>query len=263
MNTAHARAAASLGLGAVAPDAELTNVTGETVFVSSFWQKEPVVLAFLNDIEPDSVLDHALNLRDAVEELDDAGGDIVAVVRNAPADITALRSEHNMTFPMLSDSSGAAHAAYNVPSNAPAAFVIDTGGVIRYAHRATTVFDTPSTWDLVDAVCGLTGAVVERPEPPKFVPAPFSLKNDTAERPFFETGATVKAPDQRSYSCEKCGNTSYEVVKLATSGGWISRIFNFQYRQFVAVVCTSCNYSDLYRVEGGSLANIADVLFGG
>lgn len=263
MNTAQARIETALGLGANAPEARLTEIQGNLTLISSFWEKEPLVLTFLNDIGPDSVVDHVLTLRDATDELDEAGGSIVAVVRNAPSEIAALRSQHNVPFPVLGDPGGQAHTAYDVPPNAPAEFVIDTGGVIRYAHRAMTVFDTPSTWDLVDAVCGLTGAVVERPGPAKFVPAPFSLSNDSAERPAFETGAIVKPSDQHSYVCEKCGNNAYEITKMATSGGWISRIFNFQYRQFVAVVCTACNYTDLYRTEGGSAANIADILFGG
>lgn len=167
MNTARAHMETAVGLGASAPDARLTEVQGNTTLLSPFWQEEPVVLVFLNDISPDSVVDHVITLRDAAGDVDEAGGDIVAVARNAPSAIAAMCAQHSVKFPVLGDASGEAHAAYDVPPNAPAAFVIDSRGVIRYAHRAMTVFDMPSTWDVVDAVCGLTGAVVARPELPE------------------------------------------------------------------------------------------------
>jgi hypothetical protein len=262
MTSAHACIGAGVGLGAKAPDAELTNEAGGAVFLSSYWQNEPLVLVLIADLAIETSVDHILTLRDAYQTFDEAGGDIAVVVRNTPAEIAAFRSQHNVAYPVLSDPSGATRRAYSTPPVGPASFVIDTSGVIRYARRANGALDTPSTWELVDAVCGLTGEAVERPEPTKLTPAPISLHNDTVERPAFVTGAPVKAAAQVNYTCSKCGNTAYEIVKVATSGGWISRIFNFQYRNFVAVVCTACNYSDLYRTKGGSLANVADIIFG-
>jgi uncharacterized protein len=262
MTSAHARIVSEIGLGAQAPDAELRSEVGNAVFLSSHWEEQPLVLVLLSDLHAQPSVDQVLTLRDAHDTFDQAGGDIIAVVRNDGAEIATLRAEYNVTYAVLSDPSGVAHKAYGTSPNTPASFVIDKRGIVRYAHYAATILDTPSTWELVDAVCGLTGEAVERPEPTKLMPAPVSLHDDTAERPAFVMGASVKAAAQVDYACSKCENTAYEIVKVATSGGWISRIFNFQYRNFVAVVCKACNYAELYRTKGGAAANIADILIG-
>ncbi len=251
-----------VGLGAKAPDAELRADSGGEVLLSSYWDAEPLVLVLLNDLTSEAAADHAITLRDARNTFDEAGGDVVAVVRNTPGEIAAFRLEHNISYPVLHDLLGWAHEAYGVLASSSASFVIDTGGVVRYAHRGSGPLDAPPTWTLIDAVCGITGEAVERPEPPKVTPAPVSLHGDSAERPAFVTGAPVKAVDQASYTCAKCGGNAYEIVKLSTSGGWLSRMFNFEYRNFVALVCTACNHAELYRTKGGALANIADILMG-
>jgi predicted nucleic-acid-binding Zn-ribbon protein len=66
-----------------------------------------------------------------------------------------------------------------------------------------------------------------------------------------------------NYTCAKCGNTTCGVTELSMAGGWLSRLFNFQYRKFSAVSCTHCSYTELYRAESGKLANIFDILAGG
>jgi len=258
MTTTHAE----IGLGAMAPDAELRAESGSAVFLSSYWDAEPLVLVLVNDLGSEAAAGHAITLRDARSVFDEAGGDIVVVARNALAEIAAFRLEHNIGYPVLHDLLGWAHDAYSAPANSSASFVIDTGGVVRYAHRGKDALDAPPTWTLIDAVCGLTGEAVARPEPARVsLDGPVSLRG-TVERPPFVTGAPVLPAEQARYTCSKCGNSAYEVVKLSTSGGWLSRIFNFEYRNFVAVVCTACSHAELYRTKGGALANIADILVG-
>jgi predicted nucleic-acid-binding Zn-ribbon protein/peroxiredoxin len=258
MTTIHAE----VGLGASAPDAELRGAGGNTVFLSSYWDEQPLVLVLLNDLHAEASADRVYTLRDAHETFDEAGGAIVVVARNAIDDIAAFRSERNVGFAILSDGLGSAHLAYAVPSNGVATFVIDKGGIIRYAHRGQGPLETPSTWTLIDAVCGLTGATVERPEPAVEPAEEPSLLHPDPARPSFVTGAAVRPPAERSYTCPKCGNSAYEVSKMAATGGWLSRIFNFQYKTFAAITCTACNFTELYRTKSGTLANIADILAG-
>ena len=49
---------------------------------------------------------------------------------------------------------------------------------------------------------------------------------------------------------------------FSSLGGWLSRLFNFQYRKFSAVSCTKCTYTELYKAESGALSNIFDILAG-
>ena len=69
--------------------------------------------------------------------------------------------------------------------------------------------------------------------------------------------------DRLNFTCAKCSHPEYEVSTLSTAGGWLSRIFNFQYRKFSAVTCSHCKYTELFRAESGALANIFDVIASG
>jgi predicted nucleic-acid-binding Zn-ribbon protein/peroxiredoxin len=253
---------ADIGLGAKAADVELRAEAGNAAFLSSCWDEQPLVLVLLNDLRAEASADHAITLRDAHRAFDQAGGAIVVVARNEPLEIASFRSERRIGYAILSDVAGEAHEAYGVPEGGSASFVIDTGGVVRYAQRAEGPLDTPSTWTIVDAVCGLTGETVERPDPTLLPIDTFSPHDETTHAGLV-TGAPLLPVDRVNFVCRKCRNTTYEVAKLSTAGGWVSRIFNFQYRSFVAVVCTACNYAELYRAKSGRLANIADIVAGG
>jgi predicted nucleic-acid-binding Zn-ribbon protein/peroxiredoxin len=253
---------AEIGLGAKAADAELRAEAGDAVFLSSYWDEQPLVLVLLNNLRVEASAEHAITLRDAHQAFDQAGGAIVVVARNEPAEIASFRSERRIGYSILSDVAGEAHQAYGVPEGGSASFVIDTGGVVRYAQRGAGPLDMPSTWTIVDAVCGLTGETVERPDP-TLLPTDTLSPRDEPMRSGLVTGAPLLPVDRANFVCGKCGNSTYEVAKLSTAGGWVSRIFNFQYRSFLAVVCTACNYAELYRAKSGRLANIADIVAGG
>jgi predicted nucleic-acid-binding Zn-ribbon protein/peroxiredoxin len=231
------------------------------VFLSSFWEGQPLVLVLLDALTSGPAADHMLALRDAGGDFEQAGGEVAVVVRGAPEDIATFKSKLNVALPVLSDPSGQAHHAYGGHGGV-ASFVIDAGGVVRYAHRADNVLGAPSMYELIDAVCGLTGEVVARPEP-KAAPLPIALHGAAGDRQPYAAAHEGSPALTASFACSKCGNSGYELVQVATSGGWISRLFNFQYRKFTAVVCTQCNYAELYRTKGGAAANIADILMGG
>ncbi|MCD6234301.1 MAG: GTP-binding protein [Candidatus Neomarinimicrobiota bacterium] len=63
-----------------------------------------------------------------------------------------------------------------------------------------------------------------------------------------------------NYTCPKCGNTDYEVDQIRTTGGGFSKIFDVQNKKFVAVSCTRCRYTELYKSETTALGNIFDFL---
>src|SRR4029077_1719918 len=107
-------------------------------------EEQPLVLVLLNDLRLRASADHAITLRDAHQALDQAGGAIVVVARNDPAEIASFRSERRIGYSILSDVAGEAHEAYGVPAGGSASFVIDSGGVVRYAHRGEGPLDTPS-----------------------------------------------------------------------------------------------------------------------
>jgi uncharacterized protein len=69
-------------------------------------------------------------------------------------------------------------------------------------------------------------------------------------------------PEAR-FSCPKCHHPEYEVKELSTTGGWISRIFDFQSNRFSAVICSNCRYAELYAVKKSGLHNVLDIISSG
>ncbi|SJZ56614.1 zinc ribbon domain-containing protein [Selenihalanaerobacter shriftii] len=67
----------------------------------------------------------------------------------------------------------------------------------------------------------------------------------------------------RNYQCPKCGSNSYERDEIRAAGGVFSKIFDVQNKKFIAVVCTDCGYTELYKKGKSSLlGNIFDFFTG-
>ena len=64
------------------------------------------------------------------------------------------------------------------------------------------------------------------------------------------------------YTCPKCGNTSYDTDQIQTTGGDFSKIFNVQNKRFLAISCTQCGFTELYRRESSAGMNVLDFLMG-
>ncbi len=65
----------------------------------------------------------------------------------------------------------------------------------------------------------------------------------------------------REFKCDKCGNTNYDKTELRTTGGRLSKLFDVQNKKFVAVSCSNCGYTELYRInDSGVFSNIFDFL---
>jgi predicted nucleic-acid-binding Zn-ribbon protein len=102
---------------------------------------------------------------------------------------------------------------------------------------------------LIDACGEITGIKPDAPPPVSYATdLPPSL---TARA----NGAVYGA-----YTCARCGNTGAESTQISTTGGWISRFFNFQANKFIALSCTACGYSELYKRRAGFGENLLDIL---
>ncbi|MBM7624822.1 zinc ribbon domain-containing protein [Sporohalobacter salinus] len=65
----------------------------------------------------------------------------------------------------------------------------------------------------------------------------------------------------KEYICEKCGCKSYNRDEIRTTGGGLSKLFDVQNKRFIAVSCSDCGYTELYRDnDSGTLSNIFDFL---
>jgi len=62
------------------------------------------------------------------------------------------------------------------------------------------------------------------------------------------------------YVCAKCGNAHFESEEIRTTGGRFSKIFDVQNKKFVAVSCTKCGYTELYKGKTSTIGNIFDFI---
>ena len=71
----------------------------------------------------------------------------------------------------------------------------------------------------------------------------------------------------RRFVCTKCGRSGARVRPISTSGGTLSRMFNYQHNRFLAASCTWCGYTELYDAdalgERSGAGDVFDLLFGG
>jgi hypothetical protein len=68
---------------------------------------------------------------------------------------------------------------------------------------------------------------------------------------------------QKSYTCAKCGNRTFETDNIRTTGAGFTKFFNIQNRKFLAVSCSKCGYTEFYR-EGktSGASNVLDFITG-
>ncbi|MHC4105335.1 MAG: zinc ribbon domain-containing protein [Planctomycetota bacterium] len=62
-----------------------------------------------------------------------------------------------------------------------------------------------------------------------------------------------------NYTCPKCGNNQCEVGEMRATGGFLSKIFDVQSKRFTTVICTNCQYTEIYRATSSMLGNIFDL----
>lgn len=250
---------AFLSVGDTARERDLTNAEGRAVSLPALWSERPLVLIFLCSLNSGYGADNAIRLRDAEETYREAGAELVAVVPEKPAEADAFKKQWNIPFQVLCDPEKELYRAFGVSDEAPGSFVIDSDGVIRYLYRSANGLDNPSTWELVDAVCELTGVTIEKPSLPSADP------DDPTSGGANENGYAAPKPGVHaigSYSCPKCSNTDYDVIDLSTSSGMMSRLVKSKPRGFSAVVCRRCTYTEFYRTESGMMPSVFDVVIG-
>lgn len=125
-----------LKVGQEAPDIEGLSVSGETVRLSSLWEKETLVLFFYpKDFTPVCTKEACL-FRDSHAELAEQGVLVVGVSGDSPESHTRFASEHALPYPLLSDPERKIAQAYDLVRPLGlgvqrVTYVISKDGVIR------------------------------------------------------------------------------------------------------------------------------------
>lgn len=61
------------------------------------------------------------------------------------------------------------------------------------------------------------------------------------------------------YTCPKCGSRTCTTGEISTTGKFITRILNIQYKRFTSVACTECKYVEFYNVSRKKLRDVLEI----
>ncbi len=51
------------------------------------------------------------------------------------------------------------------------------------------------------------------------------------------------------FRCEKCQNDTYELENFTNISKELTRLINQETKKFVAISCTECGYTEIYKVN--------------
>jgi peroxiredoxin Q/BCP len=145
----------SVGIGDRAPDFTLTGTGGANHSLSDY-AGQPVVLVFYPGDDTPVCTKQLNSYNNDLAEFEQVGAQVLAVSAQDVASHDKFSSKHGFKFPLLADPDKAVAAQYGTlgPLGFPrrSVFVIDGGGIIRYAHRAIAGLTYRPVSELVEAV---------------------------------------------------------------------------------------------------------------
>lgn len=151
----------TISVGERAPDFALPGTGGKTYSLSDFAGRPVVVVFYPGDDTP--VCTKQLNsYTDDISQFEAVGAQVLAISPQSVESHEKFAAKHGFKFPLLADTDKAVAQLYGTlgPLGFPrrSAFVVDGGGVVRYAHRAIAGLTFRSTDELVRAVKDATPA---------------------------------------------------------------------------------------------------------
>lgn len=135
---------AGIGVGDVAPDFTLSGTddgTGVTRYSLADYAGRPVVLVFYPGDDTPVCTKQLNTYNDGLDQFTDLGAQVLAISAQDVASHEKFSTKHGgFSFPLLADTDKAVASSYGTlgPIGFPrrSVFIIDSGGVVRYAHRA-------------------------------------------------------------------------------------------------------------------------------
>lgn len=133
-----------LGPGGPAPDFALPDVDGDQVSLSSYRGRKVVVYFFVAAGTADCTT-QAHDFRDSLNDLAEAGVDVLAVSPDPADKLRAFRDQEGLRFPLLSDPESAAVFAYGAYDRTSRAVVRSTFVVDEHGDVAAAYYDIAAT----------------------------------------------------------------------------------------------------------------------
>ena len=145
----------SVGIGDRAPDFTLAGSGGATYSLADY-AGHPVVIVFYPGDDTPVCTKQLNSYNNDLSEFEQVGAQILAISAQDVASHDKFSGKHGFGFPLLADADKAVAALYGTlgPLGFPrrSVFVVDAGGIIRYAHRAIAGLTFRPVSELVQAV---------------------------------------------------------------------------------------------------------------
>ena len=145
----------SVAVGDKAPDFSLPGTGGRSYSLSQYAGQTVVLVFYPGDDTP--VCTKQLNCyNNELAQFTDVGAQVLAVSAQDMASHERFATKHGFQFPLLSDTEKAVAGLYGTlgPLGFPrrSVFVIDSQGIVRYAHRAIAGLTFRPVEELVGAI---------------------------------------------------------------------------------------------------------------
>ena len=144
-----------VGVGDRAPAFTLPGTGGKEYSLADY-AGQPVVLVFYPGDDTPVCTRQLNSYNDDMSEFDGVGAQVLGISSQDVASHEQFSAKHGFSFPLLADVDKRVAGEYGTlgPLGFPrrSVFVIDAGGVIRYAHRAIAGLTYRPVNELVDAV---------------------------------------------------------------------------------------------------------------
>jgi len=145
----------SVAVGDKAPDFSLPGTGGRSYSLSQYAGQTVVLVFYPGDDTP--VCTKQLNCyNNELAQFTDVGAQVLAVSAQDMASHERFATKHGFQFPLLSDTDKAVAGLYGTlgPLGFPrrSIFVIDSQGIVRYAHRAIAGLTFRPVEELVGAI---------------------------------------------------------------------------------------------------------------
>jgi peroxiredoxin Q/BCP len=129
----------SISVGDAAPDFTLP-ATGDRNVSLSDYAGQPVVLVFYPGDDTPVCTKQLNSYNDELEKFKGLNAQVLGISAQDVTSHTAFSGKHGFEFPLLADTDKTVAALYGTlgPIGFPrrSVFIIDAGGVVRYAHKA-------------------------------------------------------------------------------------------------------------------------------
>lgn len=132
---------AELEVGDHAPEFVATTQDGKTIRLADYVGKRGLVLFFYPKDGTPICTKEACAFRDSYEQFVDAGTEVIGVSSDTDESHREFAREHQLSFPLISDTDGSLRTAFGVPKTpglfpGRVTYVIDKEGIIRLIFSA-------------------------------------------------------------------------------------------------------------------------------